>query len=84
MSAANLNDFFVKAIELELCELEGPEDIRGDLWAIYQAPTREATESRLLEVAEQWNSNYPVALRCGKQIGKTLPRCSHMGRKSDG
>lgn len=34
-----------------------------DLRTIYQAPTREAAESQLLEVSEKWNSSYPVALR---------------------
>lgn len=34
-----------------------------DLRTIYQAPTREAAESHLLEVAEKWSSSYPVALR---------------------
>src|SRR3954470_6568875 len=34
-----------------------------DLRTIYQAPTREAAESKLLEVAEKWSSSYPMALR---------------------
>jgi len=34
-----------------------------NLRTIDQAPTREAAESRLLEVSEQWRSSYPVALR---------------------
>ena len=34
-----------------------------DLRTIYQAPTREAAESRLREVSEKWRSSYPVALR---------------------
>src|SRR6476661_2459414 len=34
-----------------------------DLRTIYQAPTREAAESKLLEVSEKWSSSYPVALR---------------------
>lgn len=34
-----------------------------DLRTIYQAPTREAAESKLLEVSETWSSSYPVALR---------------------
>jgi putative transposase len=34
-----------------------------DLPTIYQAPTREAAESRLLSVSEKWSSSYPVALR---------------------
>ena len=34
-----------------------------DLRTIYQAPTRAAAESKLLEVSEKWRSSYPVALR---------------------
>jgi len=34
-----------------------------DLRTIYQTPTREAAESRLLSVAEKWSSSNPVALR---------------------
>jgi transposase-like protein len=35
----------------------------ADLRAIYQAPTREAAETRLLEVAEKWSAAYPMAVR---------------------
>jgi putative transposase len=35
----------------------------ADLRAIYQAPTREAAETRLLEVAEKWSASYPMAVR---------------------
>jgi len=35
----------------------------ADLRAIYQAPTREAAETRLLEVAEKWSATYPMAVR---------------------
>jgi putative transposase len=33
------------------------------LRAVYQAPTREAAETRLLELAEQWSASYPMAVR---------------------
>lgn len=33
------------------------------LRTIYQAPTREAAETRLLEVAERWSDTYPMAVR---------------------
>jgi transposase-like protein len=35
----------------------------ADLRTIYQAPTREAAETRLLEVAERWSEKYPMAVR---------------------
>lgn len=35
----------------------------ADLKNIYQAPTREAAETRLLEVAERWSATYPMAIR---------------------
>jgi putative transposase len=35
----------------------------ADLRAIYQAPTREAAETRLLELAERWGDSYPMAVR---------------------
>jgi putative transposase len=35
----------------------------ADLRTIYQAPTREAAETRLLELAEQWSATYPMAVR---------------------
>jgi transposase-like protein len=35
----------------------------ADLRAIYQAPTREAAETRLLEVADKWSATYPMAVR---------------------
>jgi putative transposase len=35
----------------------------ADLRAIYQAPTREAAEERLLEVGERWGDRYAVAVR---------------------
>ena len=35
----------------------------ADLRAIYQAPTREAAETRLLELAERWSDSYPMAVR---------------------
>src|SRR5690242_20589335 len=35
----------------------------ADLRAIYQAPTREAAETRLLELAERWGDTYPMAVR---------------------
>ena len=34
-----------------------------DLRAIYQAPTREAAETRLLELSEKWGATYTVAVR---------------------
>jgi len=35
----------------------------ADLRTIYQAPTREAAETRLLELSERWSSTYPMAVR---------------------
>ena len=35
----------------------------ADLRTIYQAPTREAAETRLLELAERWSVTYPMAVR---------------------
>lgn len=35
----------------------------ADLKSIYQAPTREAAETRLLELAERWSATYPMAIR---------------------
>jgi len=35
----------------------------ADLRTIYQAPTREAAETQLLEVAEKWSERYPMAVR---------------------
>jgi transposase-like protein len=35
----------------------------ADLRTIYQAPTREAAETRLLELAERWSGKYPMAVR---------------------
>jgi putative transposase len=35
----------------------------ADLKAIYQAPTREAAELKLLEVSERWGDRYAVAIR---------------------
>src|SRR5215213_150015 len=35
----------------------------ADLRSIYQAPTREAAETRLLDVAEKWSGTYPMAVR---------------------
>lgn len=35
----------------------------ADLKAIYQAPTREAAETRLLQLAERWGRTYAVAVR---------------------
>lgn len=34
-----------------------------DLKAMYQAPTREVAETKLLELAERWSSTYAVAVR---------------------
>jgi transposase-like protein len=34
-----------------------------DLRTIYQAPTREAAETRLLELSEKWSATYPMAVR---------------------
>ena len=35
----------------------------ADLKTIYQAPTREAAEVKLLEMAECWSERYPIAVR---------------------
>jgi len=35
----------------------------ADLRTIYQAPTREAAETRLLELSERWSASYPMAVR---------------------
>jgi transposase-like protein len=35
----------------------------ADLRTIYQAPTREAAETRLLELSEHWSERYPMAIR---------------------
>jgi putative transposase len=35
----------------------------ADLKTIYQAPTREAAEMQLLELAEKWSTIYPMAVR---------------------
>ncbi len=35
----------------------------ADLRTIYQAPTREAAETRLLELSERWSTTYPMAVR---------------------
>jgi putative transposase len=35
----------------------------ADLRTIYQAPTREAAEMRLLELSERWSATYPMAVR---------------------
>jgi putative transposase len=35
----------------------------ADLKAIYQAPTREAAESKLLQLGERWSETYAVAVR---------------------
>jgi putative transposase len=35
----------------------------ADLRTIYQAPTRETAETRLLELAERWSATYPMAVR---------------------
>jgi transposase-like protein len=34
-----------------------------DLRAVYQAPTREAAETALLQLGEQWNGRYAIAVR---------------------
>ena len=34
----------------------------ADLKLIYKAPTREAAETRLLELAERWSDKYAVAV----------------------
>ena len=36
----------------------------ADLRRIYQAPTREAGEERLLELGERWGGKYAMAVRC--------------------
>jgi putative transposase len=35
----------------------------ADLKTIYQAPNREAAETKLLELAERWSERYPMAVR---------------------
>lgn len=35
----------------------------ADLRTIYQAPTREAAETRLLKLSERWSERYPMAVR---------------------
>jgi putative transposase len=35
----------------------------ADLRTIYQAPTRESAETRLLELSERWSATYPMAVR---------------------
>jgi transposase-like protein len=35
----------------------------ADLRTIYQAPTREGAETRLLELSERWSATYPMAVR---------------------
>jgi putative transposase len=35
----------------------------ADLRTIYQAPTREAAETQLLELSERWSATYPMAVR---------------------
>jgi transposase-like protein len=35
----------------------------ADLKAVYQAPTREVAETKLLQLAERWGDRYPVAVR---------------------
>jgi transposase-like protein len=35
----------------------------ADLRTIYPAPTREAAETRLLELSEKWSATYPMAVR---------------------
>jgi putative transposase len=35
----------------------------ADLRTIYQAPTREVAETRLLELSERWSATYPMAVR---------------------
>ena len=35
----------------------------ADLKTIYQAPNREAAETKLLELAEKWSATYPMAVR---------------------
>lgn len=35
-----------------------------DLRAVYQAPTREAAETELLNLSEKWGQTYAVAVRC--------------------
>jgi putative transposase len=35
----------------------------ADLRTIYQAPTRESAETRLLELSERWSAIYPMAVR---------------------
>jgi transposase-like protein len=35
----------------------------AELRTIYQAPTREAAETRLLELSERWSERYPMAVR---------------------
>ena len=47
-----------------------------DLRSIYQAPTREAAETALLQLSEKWGRN--TRLRCahGRQTGRTWRQCS--------
>lgn len=35
----------------------------NDLKAIYQAPTREAAEAKLVRLGEKWNKHYAIAVR---------------------
>jgi putative transposase len=44
----------------------------ADLKAIYQAPTREAAELKLLELGERWGKTYAVAVRSWEQTWEDL------------
>jgi putative transposase len=44
----------------------------ADLRAIYQAPTREVAETRLLELGERWGAQYAVAVRAWERAWEQL------------
>jgi putative transposase len=44
----------------------------ADLKTIYQAPTREAGEERLLELGERWGGQYAMAVRCWERNWEDL------------
>lgn len=43
-----------------------------ELKTIYQAPTREAAETKLLELAENWSTRYPMAVRSWENAWEDL------------
>jgi len=42
------------------------------LWQVYQAPTRELAETKLLELGERWGGQFAMAVRCWERAWEEL------------